>query len=99
MKPTLPKLMLFTVTFAQMAYAEEMPTRYAVQQKTSSNQFWWPDRLDLSPLRQHAAESSPMDSKFDYAKEFNKLDLKAVKADIEKLMKTSAVSRPRTTGT
>lgn len=51
--------------------------------------FWWPERLDLSPLRQHAAESDPMDKDFDYAKEFSKLNLKQVKADIEKTMKTS----------
>ncbi len=53
------------------------------------NQFWWPEMLNLAPLRQHAAESSPMDKKFDYAKEFQKLDIKAVKKDIEKVMKTS----------
>lgn len=54
-----------------------------------SNQFWWPERLDLAPLRQHAAESSPLDKNFDYEAEFKKLDLKAVKQDIEKLLKTS----------
>jgi catalase-peroxidase len=53
------------------------------------NSFWWPNRIDLSPLRQHAAESSPMSRNFDYAKEFKKLNLKAVKKDIAKLMKTS----------
>ncbi len=56
---------------------------------TMSNQFWWPERLDLAPLRQHAAESNPMGERFKYAEEFKKLDLKAVKADIEKVMKTS----------
>lgn len=56
---------------------------------TSSNQFWWPERLDLSPLRQHSVESNPLGQKFDYASEFKKLDLKALKKDIEKLMKTS----------
>lgn len=54
-----------------------------------SNQFWWPERLDLSPLRQHAAESSPLDKNFNYSAEFSKLDLKAVKKDIENVMKTS----------
>ena len=48
------------------------------QTTTMSNQFWWPERLDLAPLRQHAAASSPMDSSFKYAEEFKKLDLKAV---------------------
>jgi catalase-peroxidase len=59
------------------------------QTDTTSNQFWWPERLDLAPLRQHAAGSSPLDSRFNYAQEFAKLDLKVVKGDIEKLMKTS----------
>ncbi|MFZ1766459.1 MAG: peroxidase family protein, partial [Candidatus Nitrotoga sp.] len=54
-----------------------------------SNQFWWPEKLDLKPLRQHAAESNPMGAEFNYAKEFKTLDLKAVKKDIETLMTTS----------
>ncbi len=54
-----------------------------------SNQFWWPERLDLAPLRQHAVESNPMGPNFNYAAEFKKLNLDAVKKDIEALMKTS----------
>ncbi len=57
--------------------------------KPMSNQYWWPERLDLGPLRQHAAESNPMGDDFDYAEEFKKLDLDAVKKDIEALMTTS----------
>jgi catalase-peroxidase len=53
------------------------------------NQFWWPDQLDLSPLRQHAAESNPLGADFDYAKAFKTLDLDAVKADIRKVLTTS----------
>ena len=53
------------------------------------NDFWWPDRVDLSPLRQHAAESNPLGGNFDYAKEFQTLDLAAVKKDIEAVLKTS----------
>jgi catalase-peroxidase len=60
-----------------------------LQVPSSDNQFWWPERLDLSPLRQHSLESSPLDSNFKYADEFKKLDLKAVKKDIEALMKSS----------
>jgi catalase-peroxidase len=52
------------------------------------NQFWWPDQLDLAPLRQHAAESDPLGEDFDYAAAFASLDLAAVKKDIEVLMKT-----------
>ena len=54
-----------------------------------TTQFWWPDHLDLSPLRQHAAESDPLDEGFVYAKAFNTLDLNAVKQDIEKVITTS----------
>jgi catalase-peroxidase len=57
--------------------------------QTVSNQFWWPERLDLAPLRVHAAESDPMDPKFNYAREFKKLDLKTVKQEIAAVMKTS----------
>ena len=55
----------------------------------NSNQFWWPERLDLSPLRQHAAESDPMGKDFKYAEAFKKLDLKAVKKDIAQVLATS----------
>ncbi len=64
-------------------------SKTSADRQTMSNQFWWPERLDLAPLRQHAPGSSPMESKFNYAEEFKKLDIKVVKADIEKLMKTS----------
>lgn len=59
------------------------------KENNTSNQFWWPERLDLAPLRQNGAESNPMGAKFDYVKEFKKLDLKAVKADIAKVLTTS----------
>ena len=54
-----------------------------------SNQFWWPDMLDLEPLRAHDARSNPYGDDFDYAKAFNSVDLNALKADIEKTLKTS----------
>jgi catalase-peroxidase len=53
------------------------------------NQFWWPEQLDLTPLRQHAAESNPLGENFDYTKAFLSLDLKAVKQDIAKVLTTS----------
>mgnify|MGYP001814968633 FL=1 len=53
------------------------------------NQFWWPDQVDLSPLRQHGAESNPMGTDFDYAAEFATLDLDAVKRDVEAVMTDS----------
>jgi catalase-peroxidase len=54
-----------------------------------SAQFWWPDHLDLSPLRQHDAKSNPLGADFDYPKAFATLDLQAVKDDIRKTLTTS----------
>ncbi|MGI9284325.1 MAG: catalase/peroxidase HPI [Pseudomonadales bacterium] len=53
------------------------------------NQFWWPDQLDLSALRDHDTRSNPMGDDFNYAEEFNKLDLQAVKQDINALLTVS----------
>ncbi len=53
------------------------------------NRDWWPNQLNLKILHQHTALSNPMGSGFDYAAEFGKLDLQAVKNDIYALMKTS----------
>ena len=55
----------------------------------TSNKDWWPNRLNLGILRQHSNLSDPMDKGFNYAEEFKKLDLKAIKQDIFKLMTTS----------
>ncbi|ABO22581.1 catalase/peroxidase HPI [Shewanella loihica] len=54
-----------------------------------SKQFWWPDQLDLSPLRDHDSRSNPYGESFDYAKAFNSLDLDQVKADIDQLLTQS----------
>ena len=40
-----------------------------------SNQFWWPNQLELSALRDHDSRSNPMGEDFDYAQAFNTLDL------------------------
>ncbi len=59
------------------------------QGEPKSVQFWWPETLNLAPLRQHAEESNPMGEDFNYAEAFASLDLNAVKKDIEDVMKTS----------
>lgn len=51
--------------------------------------FWWPERLDLQPLRQHSQESNPYGEEFDYAKEFKTLDIESVKKDITSTLTTS----------
>ena len=53
------------------------------------NQFWWPDNVNLSPLRQHAEESNPYGADFDYAEAFASIDLDTLKAEIAELMTTS----------
>lgn len=53
------------------------------------NRDWWPNLLNLNILRHHSSLSDPMDKGFDYAEEFNKLDLKEVKKDITTIMTTS----------
>jgi catalase-peroxidase len=55
----------------------------------TSNKDWWPNRLNLGILRQHSNLSDPMDKGFNYAEEFKKLDLTAIKKDIFELMTTS----------
>jgi catalase-peroxidase len=55
----------------------------------TSNQEWWPNQLNLDILHQHSSKSNPMGEDFDYAKEFKKLDLKAVKKDLRELMTNS----------
>ena len=58
------------------------------QSNSKPNSFWWPDQVDLSPLRAHSDASSPM-SDFNYAEAFAGLDLDAVKRDIEAVMTDS----------
>jgi catalase-peroxidase len=50
---------------------------------------WWPNRLDLRVLKENAPTGDPVDPTFNYAEAFEKLDLVAVKKDIEQLLKTS----------
>ncbi|MEL6302333.1 MAG: catalase/peroxidase HPI [Pseudomonadota bacterium] len=53
------------------------------QDEPKPNSFWWPEQVDLSPLRAHSDASNPLGADFDYAAAFAALDLDAVKKDIE----------------
>ncbi|EYC49970.1 hydroperoxidase [Hylemonella gracilis str. Niagara R] len=55
----------------------------------TSNLDWWPNQLRVDLLNQHGNKSDPLGEKFDYAEEFKKLDYKALKADLVKLMTDS----------
>jgi catalase-peroxidase len=89
MKTTL--ITVFLLATAQTTYAQDAKesSKDTIDRQTIANQFWWPERLDLAPLRQHSAESSPMDKQFRYSQEFKKLNIKDVKDDIKAIMKTS----------
>ncbi|MEV6286604.1 catalase/peroxidase HPI [Kribbella sp. NPDC051770] len=54
-----------------------------------TNRDWWPNQLDLSVLRRHSPQASPLDADFDYAEEFKTLDVDALKRDIVEVMRTS----------
>ena len=53
------------------------------------NRDWWPDQLDLKILQHNSPLADPMDKKFNYAKEFKSLDMKALVRDLEALMTDS----------
>ena len=76
-------------TSAQTSAAQCPYTGSKLNTEGTYNSDWWPNRLDLSVLRQNSPVSDPMGEDFDYAKEFSKLDIKAVKKDIEAMMTTS----------
>ena len=82
-----------TLTALLAAFAFAAPplalTDAASAQEPKPNEFWWPERIDLSPLRQHAPQSNPLGADFNYAEAFKSLDLDALKADIEKTLTDS----------
>ncbi|MBN2442334.1 MAG: catalase/peroxidase HPI [Spirochaetales bacterium] len=55
----------------------------------TSNRDWWPNQINLKILHQHSQKSNPMGTEFNYAEEFKKLDLKALKKDLYNLMNDS----------
>jgi catalase-peroxidase len=79
-KTTLPLLAALALAVSPAVHA---------QSKAMTNKDWWPEKLDLQPLRQHGAESDPMGPDFNYAEAFSKLDLDAVKKDIEAVLTDS----------
>lgn len=59
------------------------------QMELKSNQFWWPDQLNLAPLRDHSQESNPYGADFDYVVAFETLDIDQVKKDISEVLTKS----------
>lgn len=71
-----------------MSNESKCPFKHTAGQGTS-NRDWWPGQLNLKILHQHSPLSDPMAEDFDYAAEFNSLDLAAVKRDLQALMTDS----------
>ncbi len=95
LRKSLPLLTALTVSLASLTSASAL----AQDPMAPNNEFWWPNQLDLAPLRAHAAESNPMGDNFDYDKAFASVDINALKADIAKEMTTSQDWWPADWGT
>ena len=76
-----------------MTNENKCPVMHGSQTSTTAggtaNHDWWPNQLNLRMLDQHSPASNPMGKAFNYAEEFKKLDLAALKKDLFALMTTS----------
>ena len=66
-----------------------IPSPTPMAHRPMSNRDWWPNQVDLSVLHAHENLSNPMGADFDYAEEFKKLDVEALKRDMFELLTTS----------
>jgi len=64
-------------------------TKKTVSGSGTTNKDWWPNQLNLKILHQHSNLSTPLDKDYNYAEEFKKLDLDAIKKDLYELMRDS----------
>ena len=78
-----------TLTTATLVALGLGPFGLATAQVGPDNDYWWPNRLDLAPLRMNSPANNPLGADFDYAEAFASLDLDAVVEDLKVLMKTS----------
>ncbi len=84
LKITIPLVAAVAIALSPAAWSDNM-----FSGKAKPNSFWWPDQVDLGSLRDHDDKSNAYGDDFDYARAFNSVDLKALKADIEKVLTTS----------
>jgi catalase-peroxidase len=85
LKRTLPLVAAVAVAVSSAT----LPAHGMNSGEAKPNSFWWPEQIDLGPLRDHDRTSNPYGDDFDYAAAFASVDLKALKADIEKVLTTS----------
>ncbi len=85
LKQSLSVLAVMAVGLSSVA-----PAQVAVADDTTiNNEYWWPNRLDLEPLRKSGVTSNPYDQSFRYADAFKSVDVDQLKEDLETLMTTS----------
>lgn len=100
MKFSLKAILLATTTLALTVPVNATPPGFAGANgrpahtmessgKAKKNDFWWPQQVDLSRLRQNTYDADPAGAAFDYAEAFSKLDLSALKADINSVLTDS----------
>ena len=70
-------------------YSSKCPVTGSTAGGGTSNRDWWPNQLNLKILHQNSHMSNPMGEEFNYAEEFKKLDLEALKKDLYALMTDS----------
>ena len=89
------KILLFGVVASLIqgcssSYKHNHHNRHQFQSGVAKkNEFWWPNRIDLSSLRNSSDRDNPYGKNFNYAREFKKLNLKALKKDLAKVLTTS----------
>ncbi|MDV7243420.1 MULTISPECIES: catalase/peroxidase HPI [Rhodococcus] len=66
-----------------------IPSPTVKEHRPRTNRDWWPNQPELSVLHAHSSKSNPMGADFDYAEEFAKLDVEALRRDVIDLMTTS----------
>ena len=72
------------ITLLAIGIAPGFPVNLAVaQHSVPTNDYWWPNRLSLDALRQNSPESNPLSEDFNYAEEFESLDLETLKQTLK----------------
>lgn len=90
-KARIPAIALMSLTLFQLGCAtgqSDAPRNFGMGQAKPNN-FWWPEQLDLKPLRQHSATSTPASARVNYAREFRKLDIEKVRKDVADVLTNS----------
>ena len=86
----MPNRTTLLLTLLAIGASLVLPVNLAhAQESAPDNEYWWPNRLSLDPLRQSSPGSNPLGEDFNYSEEFESLDLDVLKADLEELMTTS----------